>query len=689
MPSKLRTLLTRTWTSGGLGALLAGVLGAVLFLFPVGDGWHRLSYDLPFAWRSNIPSDEAVIIYMDELSHQELNQPLRAPWDRALHAQLVEMLITNHARVVVFDILFNGPGPSPAADQRFASAIKAHGRVVLAANYMEATPTEVTAARWLELPHEPLREAAAGWGNVRLLTDPDYGIRRQFPNLEDISGQPHVHTLAWTAAELCGAPATGKARSHDSVRWLNFYGPPGALGSVSYFVNFVPEGIPPGYFSNKVVFIGAKLSADFSGKGKDEFATPYTRWGKGFAPGVEIHATAFLNLLHGDWLTRFPAALELVLILFAGTLAGWGFVRFQPMTATALAVGGGVVMAGAAYWLAWQHQIWFAWMIPVTQLGLALFWAILCTSLKLYVDKRLLEESLAQHLSPACVREILKRPELLRPGAQKQEVSILFSDIANFSKITGRMDAEDLFKLLNKYYDAALAGIHQKDGTTLQLIGDAIFAVWNAPLPQPDHQERVCRAALLLQEQLIQFDIHQLSLPLRTRVGLHTGPACVGNLGSATRFEYSAIGDNINLASRLEGLNKHLGTQILASRDIQRFAEDAMLWRLVGHFKFKGIDRLLEVHELLGGQEQTEATRPWREAFAKGLWHFQRQQFDEAEKQFQLTIRLREEPGQNSTTKNLPVPKDGPSMFYLEKIKELRENPPPAEWSGEIELKEK
>jgi adenylate cyclase len=327
--------------------------------------------------------------------------------------------------------------------------------------------------------------------------------------------------------------------------------------------------------------------------------------------------------------------------------------------------------------------------VVVPQVGVALLWAILCTSLKLYVDKQVLAESLAYNLSPACVKEILKRPDLLRPGATKQEVSVLFSDIAGFSKITGRMDPDDLFALLNKYYDAALTGIHQTDGTVLQLIGDAIFAVWNAPLPQADHHVRACRAALTLRDQLLQFDVRQQSLPLRTRVGLHAGTASVGNLGSANRFEYSAIGDNTNLASRLEGLNKQLGTEILASRDIQKHVESTLLCRLVGHFKFKGVDRLLEVHELLGSLELAEPTRAWREAFARGLFHFQRRQFDAAEAQFKLASQLRCESTATPTTACSASMDDGPSLFYLAKIEVFRKEHPSPEWNGEIELTEK
>ena len=134
------------------------------------------------------------------------------------------------------------------------------------------------------------------------------------------------------------------------------------------------------------------------------------------------------------------------------------------------------------------------------------------------------------------MQQILKHPDLLKPGATQKTVSILFSDIASFSKISERMNPDDLVKLLNDYYEAAIGCVHQTDGTVMNLIGDAIFAIWNAPQEQADHQERAVRAALLLNEKLLHFDTASLNLPLRTRIGLHTGVVCVGNIGSSTHF---------------------------------------------------------------------------------------------------------------------------------------------------------
>jgi len=269
----------------------------------------------------------------------------------------------------------------------------------------------------------------------------------------------------------------------------------------------------------------------------------------------------------------------------------------------------------------------------------------------------------------------LRNPELCRPGAKQRTVSILFSDIAGFSKITERMHPDDLVKLLNGYYETAIKCVHENGGTVMNLIGDAIFAIWNAPQEQADHEMRACRAAVRLNKALVGFESTNQSLPLNTRVGLHTGVACVGNIGSSMRFDYTAVGESVNLASRLEGLNKRLGTRILATRDIQMSIDGTMATRMIGHFRFKGFDQVIEVHEILGDLEGTAASSVWRETFASALNRFQRKAWDEAATGFRRAHELN--------------PSDRASQFYLEQIDVLKGNPPATDWFGEVHLEEK
>jgi adenylate cyclase len=225
---------------------------------------------------------------------------------------------------------------------------------------------------------------------------------------------------------------------------------------------------------------------------------------------------------------------------------------------------------------------------------------------------------------------------------------------------------------MNGYFQIAVSQcIHRTDGTVVKYIGDAVFAFWNAPIGQVDHPARACEAALLFRDKGVQ---QVNGVPLYTRIGLHTGVANVGNFGSTERVDYTAFGENINLASRMEGLNKYLGTKVLITGETKAGLGEKFLLRPLGLFRLKGFERIVEVYELLGHASMANETRMWRDPFAQALGQFQRRDFAGAALTFKLVNDLRE---------------DGPSAFYLSRIEEFRSEPPPENWKGEIELKEK
>ena len=408
--------IRRRWLSGSIAALLTTAAGLALFLFPIGGGVTRFSYDALFGLRSNVPITNAVIVYLDEASHKELRQPLTAPWNRALHAQLVEQLTAQGAKAVVFDILFTEPSADPAADERFEKAVKRNGRVILVGNYQERETISGMVGRWEELPYEPFRNAAVAWGNANFGIDPDYGIRRFFPTVEGISGVASIPWLPTAVARVAGAPESFLSPDQAESRWLNYYGPPGTFPSASYFQALQPDGLAPGFFRDKIVFVGAQLSADFSGKGKDEFRTPYAYWlsrqARKFAPGVDIHATGTLNLMQGNWLTRLPMPLETTLVLVVAALAGFGLTRFQPLAAVLLALAASGTAAASATLLAWHGYVWFAWVIPVVQVGVATICSISINSVQLYVEKRLREQERIAY--EALIAELNKAADYVR-----------------------------------------------------------------------------------------------------------------------------------------------------------------------------------------------------------------------------------------------------------------------------------
>jgi adenylate cyclase len=298
---------------------------------------------------------------------------------------------------------------------------------------------------------------------------------------------------------------------------------------------------------------------------------------------------------------------------------------------------------------------------------------VLFNSVQLYVQKRLFEFTLGLYLSPKLVAKFSSSPALLKPGAEKQKLTLMFSDIADFTSISEKMDSDELAAMMNEYFQGAVGScVHATDGTVVKYIGDAIFALWNAPEHQPDHAARACAAALHFRE-LSKQPVHGRSL--RTRIGLHTGVANVGNFGSEDRVDYTAIGESVNLASRLEGLNKHLGTDCLISGATKAEIGEQFVTRKLGQFQLKGFEGLVEVHELVAFPDQVEASRAWREAFAEALNNFEQRNLVFAEIGFRRVSELK--------------PEDGPAKFYLARIKELAEQELPEAWATHTIVKEK
>jgi adenylate cyclase len=662
------------------GWIVGGVLGALsgaVFCNPFfGQFLIQKSYDLPFAFRQPAVASDVVVLYMDEESRKVMNQPWGQVWDRNIHAQLLDRFKADDSRTVVFDVVFSQQ-PTPVsgstnvgldrATARLAEAIRRHGRVILA-SHLQTQGVEA-----LEGPDESLARAAAGIGVAEVLEDADTVVRYLLLDLPGINGEGNVRTLAWEAARLEGRDPTVRGQPRRGDWWINYYGVPGTIASDSYYRAL--RELPAGYFSNKVVVVGEHYPVTVGGARMDTFRSPFAV-GRTRFPGAEIHATIIQNLLRGEWLRRPSPLVEFALILALGAAAGALLPRLKPLSALAVCL---VLMAGLtalAFEMHWRLRIWWVWMIPVfVQLPVVLVWAILWRALKASMETQFLERSLSLYLSPNTVRSFLRQPELLRPGGQRRRVSVLASDITNFSKISNRMDAEDLLGVLNQYYEEVIGAVHATDGTVLKLIGDAIFAIWNAPQEQPDHQDRAARTAILLQSKLVRLNQRLDIPPLATRLGLHAGEACVGNMGSSTHYDYTAVGQTVNLAFRLESFNKQLGTDILASRDFLKGIDQQLTTRMIGHFRFKGFDGVFEVHEVLGGSELGQATQPWRDSFALAVHHFHRRSFPAAETALRETLELR--------------PKDGPSQFLLERIAELGSARLSSDWAGEIDLDQK
>lgn len=633
----------------------------------------RHSFDLPGSFRSPSRQDEVVIVTTDSSSRPHLTNavaPARCEheWSRLWHAALLDRLRRDGSNIAVFDVLFREAQPEVDAD--LAETIRAHGRVVLA-SHLQPTAEGVELVR----PAAQLESAAAALGVMAVWRDTDNAVRRLY-RFFPLSRDRAEPTLSWAAASLRQSRPLAPARVPPPSHWLRYYGPPDTITHLSFAEALTAR--PEGWFSNRIVLVGAPQELRHPGGGgaePDTFVNPLLS-GRHAFPGVEIHAHMLLNFLRDDWLRRLPPLVELLLLGVTGCLLTVGLVRCQPVQATWIAAGVAVAVAGLGILSAIQLRLLFPWLlVAVAQVPLAYLWALLFHYVRSRVENQVLERSLSLYLSPKVVRHVLQHPDRLAPGGVQTEVSILSSDIASFSRIAGRMDAEDLMTLLNRYYQDGIAAIHQSDGTVVDLIGDAIFALWNAPVPQPDHARRALRAGFDLHRKETILTASPGRPILRTRIGLHTGVACVGNIGSPEHFVYTAVGEAVNVAFRLEGLNKHLDTSILVTREFLKSVHGQVLSRGVGDFRFKGLDQVVEVHELLADGAPAAPRAEWLARFDSGLQHFRLRAFTAAGQDFHEALRLR--------------PNDGPSRFYLAQVAAFQVAPPPPDWLGEIELREK
>ncbi|MCI0746921.1 MAG: adenylate/guanylate cyclase domain-containing protein [Verrucomicrobia subdivision 3 bacterium] len=650
-----------------LGASIVAGVGAVLI---AGGKLADASYDLPFSsgLRTDIATPEVTIVYLDAESGGALQQT-NAVWDRDLHARLLETLTRLGAKLVFFDITFFQPRDF-ATDQRLAAAMRENGKVVLSGDYdvhVHQSGIAFSETVALKAPLELFRTNAYGWGVIRLRPVDETRTPRTI-----FTGLPQKESAIWVAAELAGAPATRTPEGRAVERWFNFYGPPYTLRSINLANALSPADT--NLFGGKFVFVGGHPSA-FS---RDQFPTPYTRIGKGtLAPGVEILATGFLNLVRGDWLTRMSTANQLLLVITWGVLSVYGLMLLRPWHAAWVAACATVGIAILSFYLHWHQRLWWSWLVPAAvQTPMALVWSVGYQYAFEYRQRRKLRKAFSIYLPPPLVERISEMDADLGLGGKEVEATVMFTDLEGFTAISETVTPTELSELLTTYFNRTTKHILEQEGTIIKYIGDSVMAVWGAPLEDANQAERSVLAALGMVaagRELIK------GRRLRTRVGINTGLTLAGNLGSDFRFDYTVIGATTNLASRLESLNQLLGTDILVSESTRQRLSEKIKVRRVGRFQLKGISSAVGVFEVIDlstlhplNPSTTASVKTWISSFEEALTLFSRCEFPAAEKLLKQVIAMR-------------GGKDGPSEFYLGQIATLRTSLPSAKgWDGVI-----
>jgi adenylate cyclase len=649
------------------GGLLAIGMGLACLRFSFGEPLMRLSYNLPFIFRSNLDTDKVILVYLDEQSAKQLHQPIDDVWNRALHVRLVDRLTQDNARLVFYDIVFDQPAPDLAADVAFADSIQRNRKVILGATLEKIERMGGVSRKTVAAPTKPLRKAAAGWGILAFdPVDPDYGVREIF------LGTSLVPSATWKAAQVLGAGITRESRETAVNFWVNYYGPRDTFPSINFAQALDPEGLPPGYFKDKIVLVGGRSTVGSLALGRDEFATPYSTSSHQFSPGLEIHATILLNLLRGEWLTRMSENWESILVVVTGLLAA-GLCVLRPTLATLSALLTSVAIGCGACWIVWSKRIWLDWMVPVAvQIPFGLVWSVGSQYLLESRRRKELRRAFGFYLSPQMADKIANSDFDLRPGGEIVEATVIFTDLENFTTLSEDLDPAEVSAILIAYFEQTTRCILERKGTIIKYVGDAVMAAWGAPIKEPAHASRAAEAACDLRA-LTEIEVR--GRKLRTRIGVNSGKVLAGNLGSSFRFDYTMIGDTTNFASRLESLNKYLGTQILISEAVREQLDGKFNTRSLGEFRVAGKVHSICIHELLGRGDADSAQRAWIEAFEAGLDKFRTGKFSDAADLMNRVCQLR-------------GGSDGPAEFYLRKIA-IVQGQDVKNWNGIIELSEK
>lgn len=696
-------------------ALVAAAISLVSVL-PQLDVLRGLSIDvLTWArWEAfghlRSPADSpTVVVALDEETYRTppfQNTP-NVTWTREI-GRVLGALVDGGTKVVGFDVIFPTSieqSTIPLGDATLGEKVRGFDRDFLRALNAAARADKVVLA---EVQHsdEPVRPSAGQrfavgqQRNIRannLYDDPDEIVRR-VPITFDTDGKPVPSMSVELASRALGVPLELGADAAvlagyriparvPNTLTLNFDG--GADDIPTYSLADLHACLEKGdgeffrrHFNGKVVLIGAVLdvedrrvtskrfAAGIQGARAPRCALPqpasFGRFARDSISGVYIHATAVNNLLHRDALAEPSRLWNWVMDLSFAAGSAAAALALSPVGALLAVFAASVAWAGVATWI-FAHAVVLPLIDPVAA-GLA---AGAATVAYRFVvadkDKRLLRKSFALYLAPAVIDKLMAAHKPPALGGETRQITIYFSDVAGFSSFSEKMSPTELVTLMNEYLSAMTDIIEEHGGFVDKYIGDAIVAVFGAPVDDPDHALHAVRAALRCRERLEELNRTAAAFKghrLGQRIGLNSGEALVGNMGSRRRFNYTVMGDAVNLASRLEGANKYFGTSIMASEMTAHLVGPAVAWRELDQIRVKGRTAPVKILQPLGLASEPETGRAAAAAvYAEGLARWRARDFAGAASCFARV-----------------ADRDPPSALFLERARRLAADPPGPDW---------
>ena len=460
--------------------------------------------------------------------------------------------------------------------------------------------------------------------------------------------------------------------------YLNFYGPSGTISTVSYHQVLGSEKVAqsqkPFDFRGKAVFIG--LSEYSQSRQKDGFYTAFSQPSGLDIAGVEIAATAFSNLLVGQPVRPLDPTVHFILVFLWGVAIGMIFLLFPTGIAAGTVIGLSLLYLLFARGQFNASAAWYPIVLPLgAQFPLAFFGALLWRYIDSNRERQNIRKAFGYYLPNAVVDQLSRNIAGIGISQQVVYGICLSTDAEHYTTLSEGMDPEALGTFMNRYYETVFKPIRNRAGVVANVLADSVLALWVASHSETPLRKEACLAALDIAGALREFDQPPGSLRLPTRIGLHCGPILLGHMGAMDHYEYRPVGDIVNTASRIEGLNKYLGTQILASEEVIRHL-DGFLTREIGTFLLAGKSKPLVIHGLLCRQE--DATEGQREAcrhFDEARTAFRKQSWDEAIEEFSRSMEC--------------FPQEGPPTFYIKLCEGFKRNPPEPLWDGVIVMEKK
>jgi adenylate cyclase len=579
-------------------ALVALVAAAVACTIQATSALDRLeltTIDTRFELRGEQPApSNLIVVAIDDKTFDELGE--RYPFSRNRFAKVLEEVDAAEPALIVYDVQFTEQSDDPRADNRLIVASRRAGNVVFSTTEVgERGESNVFGG------DEGLAFARATAGNGLLPEDPG-GVFRRVP--VQIDG---LDTLAVAAVERLRR-SVPRDRMAGKGAWIDYRGPGGHLARVS-FSDVVQGEIPDDRFAGRIVVIGATAPSLQD--------THPVSWPGGTMSGPEIHATAIDTLLRGAPLRTTGEGLDIAIAVVLALLAPLLGLLLRPWTGLVVALA-----AGAAYAVAAQLLLGGGWIVPVVAplagLAVGFVGTVLVHWLTAAFERARTRDVFSRFVPDTVVDQVLARatedgdPRL---GGERMDATVLFSDLRGFTTFAEARDPEQVIEVLNRYLTGMSDAILDHEGTLVAYMGDGIMAVFGAPVAVPDHADRALAAARAMLRRLDEFNAwvreRGLGDGFKMGIGLHSGPVMSGNVGSARRLEYAAIGDTTNTAARLEGMTKGTPYQLFVSqpaRDRLRDAPEQL--EFVSELEVRGREHGIRVWGLRESPEPAHAELP-------------------------------------------------------------------------------